>query len=125
MGAHLEALDEGVLLVPLDSRYTQVGFNFASVQVCLSSLVYKFALHSIGFSRISFVRRLGFRRPQGLQNKRCGPKRSLMHHHAIKIAMHSGLGSRKISGLCQRLLYNVMKAQVLSMCLLTISLAKR
>ena len=35
MGAHFEALDEGVLLVPLDHRYTQVGFNLVSVQVCL------------------------------------------------------------------------------------------
>ena len=36
MGAHFEALDEGVLLVPLDPRYTQVGFNLISVQVCLA-----------------------------------------------------------------------------------------
>ena len=35
MGAHFEALDEGVLLVPLDPRYTQVGFNLISVQVCI------------------------------------------------------------------------------------------
>ena len=35
MGAHFEALDEGVLLVPLDPRYTQVGFNLVSVQVWL------------------------------------------------------------------------------------------
>ena len=34
MGAHFEALDEGVLLEPLDSRYTQVGFSLVSVQVC-------------------------------------------------------------------------------------------
>ena len=34
MGAHFEALDKGVLLVPLDPRYTQVGFNLISVQVC-------------------------------------------------------------------------------------------
>ena len=34
MGAHFEALDEGVLLVPLDPRYIQVGCNFFSVQVC-------------------------------------------------------------------------------------------
>ena len=34
MGAHFEALDEGVLLVPLDPRYTQVGFNLVSIQVC-------------------------------------------------------------------------------------------
>ena len=35
MGAHFEALDEGVLLVPLDPRYTKVGFNLISVQVCM------------------------------------------------------------------------------------------
>ena len=35
VGAHFEALDEVVLLVPLDPRYTQVGFNLISVQVCL------------------------------------------------------------------------------------------
>ena len=34
MGAHFEALDEGVFLVPLDHRYTQVGFNLVSIQVC-------------------------------------------------------------------------------------------
>ena len=34
MGAHFEAIDEGVLLVPLDPRYTQVGLNLVSVQVC-------------------------------------------------------------------------------------------
>ena len=32
--AHFEALDEGVLLVSLDPRYTQVGFNLIYVQVC-------------------------------------------------------------------------------------------
>ena len=31
VGAHFEALDEGILLVPLDPRYTQVGFNLVSV----------------------------------------------------------------------------------------------
>ena len=35
MGAHFEAFDEGVLMAPLDHRYTQVGFNFISVQVWL------------------------------------------------------------------------------------------
>ena len=35
MGAHFEALIEGVLMASLDSRYTQVGFNFISVQVCI------------------------------------------------------------------------------------------
>ena len=39
MGAHSEALDEGVLLVPLDPRYTQVGFDLTSVQVWLSDNV--------------------------------------------------------------------------------------
>ena len=34
VGAYFEALDEGVNLVPLDPRYTQVGFNLISVQVC-------------------------------------------------------------------------------------------
>ena len=34
MGAHIEALDEGILVAPLDSRHTQVGFNLVSVQVC-------------------------------------------------------------------------------------------
>ena len=35
-GAHFKALSEPVLMAPLDSRYTQVGFNVISVQVCLS-----------------------------------------------------------------------------------------
>ena len=33
VGAHLEALDEGVLMVPLNPRYTQVGLNSVFVQV--------------------------------------------------------------------------------------------
>ena len=33
VGVHFEALNEGVLVAPLDSRYTQVGFNLISVQV--------------------------------------------------------------------------------------------
>ena len=33
VGAHFEALDEGVLVAPLDSRYTQVVFNLISNQV--------------------------------------------------------------------------------------------
>ena len=37
MGAHFEALDEGNLLMPLEPRYTQVGFNLLSVQVCFQS----------------------------------------------------------------------------------------
>ena len=32
MGAHCEALGQGVVLVPLGPRYTQVGFNLISVQ---------------------------------------------------------------------------------------------
>ena len=35
MGALFEALDVGVLMAPLDLRYTQVGFNLISVQVCI------------------------------------------------------------------------------------------
>ena len=38
MGAHFEALDEGVLLVPLDPRYTKVDFNLVLVQVCGSDV---------------------------------------------------------------------------------------
>ena len=34
-GARLEALIKSVLMAPLDSRYTQVGFNLVSVQVCI------------------------------------------------------------------------------------------
>ena len=34
MGARFEALDEGVLMAPLDPRYTHVAFNSISVQVC-------------------------------------------------------------------------------------------
>ena len=37
VGAHFEALDEGVLVAPLDSKYTQVGTNPIPVQVCLTS----------------------------------------------------------------------------------------
>ena len=33
VGARFEALTEGVLMAPLDPRYTQVGFNLISVQV--------------------------------------------------------------------------------------------
>ena len=32
-GAHFEALDKGRLQMPLDPRYTLVGFNLISVQV--------------------------------------------------------------------------------------------
>ena len=37
-GAHLKALDEGLLVAPLESssRYPQVGFNIVSVQVSQS-----------------------------------------------------------------------------------------
>ena len=38
MGAYLEALDEGVLMVPLDPRYTQIGFNLISVQVWVCNI---------------------------------------------------------------------------------------
>ena len=34
MGARFEALNEGVLMAPLHPRYTHVGFNMISVQVC-------------------------------------------------------------------------------------------
>ena len=34
VGAHFEALSEPVLMAPSDSRYTEVGFNLLSVQVC-------------------------------------------------------------------------------------------
>ena len=33
VGAHFEAL-EGFFMAPLDPRYTQIGFNLVSVQVC-------------------------------------------------------------------------------------------
>ena len=42
MGTNFEALDEGVLLVPLDPRCTQVGFHLISVQavyVCSRSFI--------------------------------------------------------------------------------------
>ena len=38
VGANFKALGEGVLVTPLDSRYTQVGFNLISVQVCFPPL---------------------------------------------------------------------------------------
>ena len=50
MGAHFEAIDKGVLQVPLDPRYTQVRFNLVSVQVwpsncvCVCVCVFKFLL---------------------------------------------------------------------------------
>ena len=34
-GARFEAFLESVPMAPLDLRYTQVGFNFISVQVCI------------------------------------------------------------------------------------------
>ena len=34
VGARLETLEEGVLMMSLDHRYSQVGFNFISVQAC-------------------------------------------------------------------------------------------
>ena len=39
VGSHFEALDEGVLLVPLDPRCTQVGFNLIFVHVCNIKLI--------------------------------------------------------------------------------------
>ena len=36
VGAHFKALDDGVLMAPMDSWYTQVRFNHVSVQVCMS-----------------------------------------------------------------------------------------
>ena len=38
MGARFEALDEGFLMVPLDPRFTQVGFNSIPAQVCLTNV---------------------------------------------------------------------------------------
>ena len=39
MGAHLEALNEGILVAPLDSRYTQVGCDLCeSVWIKTSDL---------------------------------------------------------------------------------------
>ena len=35
--AHFKDLDEGVLVAPVESRYTQVGFNIVSVQVCIAT----------------------------------------------------------------------------------------
>ena len=59
--AHFEALDEGVHLVPLDTRYTQVGFNLISVQV--STLLN---------ARLSITRRL-------LSQERMLPSSPLQH----------------------------------------------
>ena len=53
MGAHFKALDEGVLLVPLDPRYTQIGFNLISVQVCArGAREYAAAFNSFGCKKI-------------------------------------------------------------------------
>ena len=35
VGSPFKALIEGILMAALDSRYTQVGFNLVSVEVCL------------------------------------------------------------------------------------------
>ena len=43
MGAHFEALYEGVLVAPLESRYTQVGFNLISVHVCYIDVLFMIA----------------------------------------------------------------------------------
>ena len=49
MGTLFEAFDEGVLMVLLDPRYTQDGFNFISVQVCsLSGQIYLNASDILG-----------------------------------------------------------------------------
>ena len=40
VGAHFEALDEGVLVAPLDPRCTQVVSNLVSVQVWTSAWIY-------------------------------------------------------------------------------------
>ena len=34
-GGSLRSSNESVLMAPLDSRYTQVGFNLVSVQACV------------------------------------------------------------------------------------------
>ena len=34
MGAHFEAFTDGILVTPLEPRYTQIGFNLISDQVC-------------------------------------------------------------------------------------------
>ena len=39
MGTRSEALDEGVLVVTLDPRYTQVEFHHISVQVCVAQFL--------------------------------------------------------------------------------------
>ena len=39
VGARFEALTKGILKAPLDPRYTQVGFNFISVQVCINPFI--------------------------------------------------------------------------------------
>ena len=38
VGTQFEALYEGVLVAPLDSRCTQVGFNLPFVQVCETAI---------------------------------------------------------------------------------------
>ena len=54
MGAHFEALDESVLLVPLDPRDTQVGFNLVSVQVwCKCNLHLLFVVVADSFAKES------------------------------------------------------------------------
>ena len=49
MGAHFEALDEGVLLVPLDPRNTQVGLNLIFVQVWGGLLKRRETFYSVPF----------------------------------------------------------------------------
>ena len=61
VGAHFKALDEGVLLVSLDSRYTQVGFNIISVQMwirgrmSIQNLVSRLTLRTDIFGRFCRV----------------------------------------------------------------------
>ena len=49
VGAHFEALTEGIRIVPLDSRYTQVGFNLMSVQVCQPQLLFSQTVRKVQF----------------------------------------------------------------------------
>ena len=39
VGARFEALDEGFLMAPLDTRYTQIEFHSISVQMCVSPVL--------------------------------------------------------------------------------------
>ena len=39
VGAHIHAFDGGVIMAPLDSRYTQAGFNLDYVKVCVMFVI--------------------------------------------------------------------------------------